>query len=186
MTSMPRPDAAAADPLTDFSQCHVGITARLQALAGLPALLAPAAQARQLAAESLAFFAEVITEHHGSEEADLFPAVISSALRGAERDSVQALVDRLVAEHRRIESQWARLVPGLKAAARGHETGLDAPAVQSLVDSYLAHAAFEEREFLPLAHKILGRDNNHLAALASALHLRHAVPAALERWGHRI
>lgn len=29
--------------MTDFSNCHVGITSRLRALAGLPALLAPAA-----------------------------------------------------------------------------------------------------------------------------------------------
>ena len=33
------------DPVTDFSNGHVGITCRLTALAGLPALLAPAALA---------------------------------------------------------------------------------------------------------------------------------------------
>jgi hypothetical protein len=96
------------------------------------------------------------------------------------------LADRLVAEHRQIEALWARLVPGLKAAAKGHDTDLDTGSLQALIDSYLSHAAFEERDFLPLAHRILGRNDNHLAALASALHLRHTVPAALERWGHRI
>jgi hemerythrin-like domain-containing protein len=174
------------DPLTDFSQCHVGITSRLTALAGLPALLAQAAQARQLATESLTFFEEVIEEHHSSEENELFPAVLSSAQRGDERDLVQSLVDHLVAEHRQIEAAWAKLVPGLKAAAKGRDSDLDAAAVQQLVDRYLAHAAFEEREFLPLSQTILGRNSHHLAALGVALHMRHTVPEALARWGHRI
>lgn len=186
MSPSPTPATPTDDPLTDFSQCHVGITSRLTALAGLPALLAPAAQARALATESLSFFNEVIDEHHGSEERELFPAVLGSARPGAERERVRALVDRLVAEHRQIEARWARLVPGLKAVAKGRDSALDTAEVQRLVDDYLAHAAFEEREFLPLAHQLLGRDSNHLAALAIALHMRHAVPAALERWGHRI
>jgi hemerythrin-like domain-containing protein len=172
--------------VTDFSKCHVGITSRLQALAGLPALLEPAAQARHLAADSLRFFAEVIDEHHGSEERELFPAVLASAAKGEERSRVQALVERLSSEHRLIEAQWARLVPGLKAVARGHDTDLEAGAVQRLVDLYLAHAAFEEQAFLPLSHTILSRDSNHLAALGIAVHMRHSVPEALARWGHRI
>jgi cell division protein FtsL len=186
MSAHPESPALSAEPLTDFSQCHVGITSRLKALAELPALLEPAAQARHLAAESLTFFDEVIEEHHGSEERELFPAVIASAVRGDERDRVQALADRLVAEHRQIEAQWARLVPGLKEAAKGRDSTLDSAAVQKLVDAYLAHAAFEEREFLPLSQTILSRDNNHMAALAIALHMRHTVPAALARWGHRV
>lgn len=186
MSTLPDPARPSAEPLTDFSQCHVGITSRLKALSGLPALLESAAQARRLAAESLTFFDDVIEEHHGSEERELFPAVIASAVRGEERDRVQALADRLVAEHRQIEAQWARLVPGLKDAAKGRDSRLDAAAVQQLVEAYLAHAAFEEREFLPLSQTILGRDSNHMAALAIALHMRHTVPAALARWGHRI
>ncbi|MBL8351069.1 MAG: hemerythrin domain-containing protein [Burkholderiaceae bacterium] len=184
----PNPDTAGppGDPISDFSQCHVGITNKLQALAGLPALLGPAAQARRLAAESLAFFADVIDEHHGAEERELFPAVLASATKGDERSRVQALVERLTAEHRLIEAQWARLVPGLKAVAKGHDCDLEAGAVQRLVDLYLAHAAFEEQEFLPLSHTILSRDSNHLAALAISVHMRHTVPETLARWGHRI
>jgi len=180
------PTAPSAEPQTEFSQRHAGITAKLQALAGLPALLAPAAQARHLAADLLAFFEDVIEEHHSSEERELFPAVLASAARGAEREMVQSLVDRLVAEHRLIEAQWARLVPGLKAVAKGHDSTLEASAVQRLVDAYLAHAAFEERGFLPLSQTILSRDSNHMAALAISLHMRHTVPETLQRWGHRI
>ena len=186
MTTPTASPGSSHDPVADFSQCHVGITSRLQALAGLPALLAPAAQARQLAADSLTFFEEVIKEHHGAEEHRLFPAVIGNAVRGDERNLGQALVDQLVAEHRQIEAAWARFGPGLKAVAKGRDSDLDAAAVQQLVDRYLAHAAFEEKEFLPRAQAILGRNSNHLAALAIAVHMRHTVPEALARWGHRI
>jgi hypothetical protein len=41
----------------------------------LPALLAPAAQARQIASDSLRFFCEAIFEHHRDEERNLFPTV---------------------------------------------------------------------------------------------------------------
>ena len=50
-----------------------------------------------MAADALAFFDNVIKEHHSQEERELFPAVLASSVRGDERDRVQALVDRLVA-----------------------------------------------------------------------------------------
>ena len=77
-------------------------------------------------------------------------------------------------------------MPGLKAVAKGHDSALEASAVQRLVDAYLVHVAFEEREFLPLSQSILGRNSNHMAALAISLHMRHSVPETLQRWGHRI
>jgi len=42
------------------------------------------------------------------------------------------------------------------------------------VARYSAHAEAEERVFLPLAEKILGRNSNHMAALGLSLHMRHA------------
>jgi len=63
---------------------------------------------------------------------------------------------------------------------------LDAAAVQELVDTYLGHARYEEQEFLPLSQTLLGRNDNKMAALGIALHLRHAVPALLANIGHRI
>jgi hemerythrin-like domain-containing protein len=178
--------AAADDPLADFSHCHAGITAQLQVLAGLPALLEPAARARQIARDRLVFFRDVIEEHHGAEERELFPAVLASAKRGAEREQVQVIVDRLVSEHRQIEAMWSRLKPALQEVAKGRDSALDAEAVQRLVDVYGGHAGFEEREFLPLSQRLLGRDSNHMAALGLALHMRHAVPELLGRIGHRI
>jgi len=186
-TQDPTPGWKAGDtPLTNFSQCHVGITRQLQVLAGLPALLEPAAQARRIARETVAFFRGAVQEHHAEEERELFPAVLASAKRGAEREQVQVLIDRLVAEHRQIEAMWSRLEPGLQAVAKGRDSDLDAAAVQRLVETYSGHARYEEQEFLPLSQTILGRDSNHMAALGMSLHMRHTMPEVLERFGHRI
>jgi len=168
--------AVDASPLEGFASCHVGILRRLQALDQLPALIEPAAQARQIAAQSLAFFREAIFEHHLDEERDLFPAVLASAQAGEERAHVQAMVDRLTQEHRVIEALWRGLEKDLKRVAKGHDASLELDEVHTLVSSYRAHAAFEEAEFLPLSQTILGRNSNHMAALGLSLHMRHAPP----------
>jgi hemerythrin-like domain-containing protein len=173
-------------PIEDFSQCHVGIVTHLQALGQLPALLEPAARARQIAADAVAFFREAVYEHHAEEEHELFPAVLASAAKGGERDKVEAIVDELTAEHRQVEAAWSALEPKLKAVAKGHEAGVDGAEITALVQTYQAHARYEEEVFLPLSQTILGRNSNHLAALGMSLHIRHAMPEAMQRFAGRI
>jgi hemerythrin-like domain-containing protein len=163
-------------PLNNFSNCHTGIVKRLKALDELPALLEPAARARQIAEESLEFFREAIFEHHLEEERELFPAVIASAQPGEELERVKAMAKRLTDEHRAVETLWKQLEKGLKQVAKGHSTNLDVGEIHRLVTEYQAHAAYEEAEFLPLSEKILGRNSNHMAALGLSLHMRHVKP----------
>ena len=165
-------------PLNNFSQCHAGISARLTVLGELPALLAPAARARQIAEESLEFFREAIFEHHLEEERELFPAVLASAQAGEEAERVKAMITRLTQEHRKVESLWKHLEKGLKPVARGQSSDLDVRELQQLVAEYQAHARYEEAEFLPLSQEILGRNSNHMAALGMSLHMRHSRPVA--------
>lgn len=172
-TTTDNPAAQADEPLEGFSQCHVGITQRLAALDELPGLMEPAARARRLAADVLDFYERVVLEHHQDEERELFPAVLRSARVGEERDLVQAMIERLTTEHRMVESVFQRLAPALRDVARGRDAQLDAAEVTRLVDTYRAHAHFEEERFLPMAQAILGRDSNHMAALGLSLHLRH-------------
>jgi hemerythrin-like domain-containing protein len=190
MTNPPNPpgapDAPNDAPIAAFSKCHEGILTRLDALAGLPDLIDAAARARQVAAQTVTFFREVVYEHHQEEERELFPAVLASARAGAERERVQALVDRLTREHRQVEADYVRLEHALKDAAKGHDSKLDAAAVAALVARYEAHARYEEQEFLPLSQQILGRNNDHMAALGLSLHLRHSVPDVLAKYGSRI
>ena len=165
-------------PLNNFSQCHAGIANRLGHLAGLPALLEPAAQARAVAGDLLKFFDAVVRVHHAEEEQDLFPAVLRSAAPGEERALVGAMIDRLTAEHRAVEEIWDRMKSPLKRVAEGRDVGSHAEDfnadLRDLVTAYRGHAAYEETHFLPLSEKILGRNDNHMAALGLSLHLRHA------------
>ncbi|MGH1357990.1 MAG: hemerythrin domain-containing protein [Burkholderiaceae bacterium] len=161
-------------PLNEFARCHIGIINKLDQLGELPALLEPAARAREIADNSLHFFREAIFEHHLDEERELFPAVLASAKQGTEHDRVQVMIKRLTDEHRALEAIWKQLESGLKKVAKGRSVEMDIPALQTLVRQYRAHAHYEETEFLPLSQEILGRNSNHLAALGMSLHMRHA------------
>lgn len=160
-------------PLLNFSNCHADIMSHLLAFGELPALLEPAARARKIAEETLGFFRDAVFEHHSEEERELFPAVLASAMKGEELDKVKIIVDQLTAEHRVIEAAWAKLEPALKKVAKGHASDLNLAGVDHLVRNYRAHAAYEESQFLPLAHTILGRNSNHMEALGLSLHMRH-------------
>ena len=163
-------------PISHFSNCHLGIFEQLSRLQDLPALLGPAAQARKIAEETLGFFRQALYSHHSEEEKDLFPAVRQSAVAGEERLRVEGLIEQLTHDHRALEKLWESLEPGLRKVAKGQDTTLDVLALQSLVQRYQAHAQLEEQAFLPLAQTILGRNENHMAALGLTLHMRH-VPA---------
>jgi hemerythrin superfamily protein len=180
----PATDPADA-PLETFSQCHAGILSNLQRFGELPALLEPAAKARQIATDMLTFFRDAVFEHHAQEERELFPAVLASTSAGDERQSVQRIVDRLTEEHRQVEVLWSQLEPALKQVAHGHDAHLDPTSVASLVAAYRAHATYEEQVFLPMSQNILGRDSNHMAALGVSLHIRHAMPGVLAKYGSR-
>lgn len=179
-------DTSADEPIQNFSQCHEGILSHLRGFGELPALLAPAARARAVATDILAFFRQAVFEHHAEEERELFPAVLASAEAGEERARVQAIVDRLTREHRQVERAWAQLEPELRRVAKGQDSELDAQAVAELVASYRGHAQYEEAVFLPLSQQILSRNANHMAALGMSLHMRHVLPEVLARYGSRI
>lgn len=161
-------------PLADFSRCHDGILERLHAYSDLPAQVAIANRARQVAADVLTLFERGVLAHHGDEEGELFPAVVRWAHPGEELERVKQLIKRLTLEHREIEALWRAQRPAVEAVARGKPSDLEKAATMQLVQAYEAHARLEEREFLPLAQEILGRDSGHMAALGMSLHLRHA------------
>ena len=162
-----------SEPLNHFSDCHAGILQHLQTLDELHDLLAPAARARNIALDALAFFREAIFGHHADEERELFPAVLASARAGQEHDQVLAMVMRLVAQHRELEALWKQLERGLKQVVAGQPAELKPSLVRQLVSAYSAHAADEEQHFLPLSETILGRNDHHMAALGLSLHMRH-------------
>lgn len=184
--STPEPASTADQPLDTFSLCHAGILEHLANFGQLPAMLEPARRAREIAAEMLGFFRHAVYEHHADEERELFPAVLASATPGDERDYVQMITERLTREHRAVEAAWTRLEPELKLVAKGQDSLIEPLAITLLVSTYRAHATYEEQVFLPLAEAILSRNANHMAALGVSLHLRHALPEVMAKYGSRI
>ncbi|MEZ5738305.1 MAG: hemerythrin domain-containing protein [Burkholderiaceae bacterium] len=173
--STPKESPALDQPIQDFTQCHAGIVRKLDLLAELPALLEPAARAREIADKAVEFFREAIFEHHLDEERELFPAVLASAKPGAEREQVQSMVRRLTEQHRELEATWKRLESDLKKLAKGRAADVDVADIHALTTRYREHARYEETDFLPLSQIILGRNANHMAALGMSLHMRHNV-----------
>jgi hypothetical protein len=183
-TSPTLPPRAVDDaPVQEFSNCHVGIVAQLDKLALLPQLAEAAHQARQVAQATRTFFRDVVLVHHAEEEQELFPAVLASAQPGAEHDEIVAMIGRLAREHRQVEAQFHALDGALHDVARGRDATVDGRTVAALVAAYRAHAEFEEAHFLPRARDILGRNDNHMAALGMSLHARHAMADVLRRYG---
>jgi hemerythrin-like domain-containing protein len=166
-------------PVGSFSGCHAGIIEHMDAFARLPALLKPAEEARSIAERIRQFFSDVILTHHQEEERELFTAVMASASSGEELEQVRTIITRLTAEHRELERCWARIEPQMKTLARGELVPVDTQAIDQLTVGYKAHAEYEEQHFLPLAEKILGRNENHMAALGMSLHMRRSSKRAV-------
>ena len=109
MTNIHPPIASVAPdtaPLDGFANSHRGILCAMRAFSTLPEFAAAAERSRQIAMSTLQLFEGTVLPHHADEEGDLFPAVIRSATPGVERARVEALVDRLIAEHRTVEALW--------------------------------------------------------------------------------
>jgi hemerythrin-like domain-containing protein len=162
-------------PLESFAGCHVGIVKMVRELAELPDLVSSVRRFQSITLRIEDFFNKVVKTHHSEEEEQLFTAVLASANSGDETEKVEQLISKLTAEHRKIESTFVYLLPQIKALEKNVFSEFNAKEVDSLVELYLAHARFEEEVFLPLAKTILGRNDNHMAALGLAIHMRHTI-----------
>lgn len=159
--------------LTEFSNCHVGIINMVNQIGDLPVLVGYARQLNSTLSRIERFFQDVVKTHHAEEEEQLFSAVLASATPGEESTNLQQMIVRLTAEHRRIESAFGVLIPEIRSLMKNPDAELSVNNLESLVEQYLEHARFEETDFLPLAHKILGRNSDHMAALGLSIHMRH-------------
>lgn len=166
-------DGLADEALATFSRSHVNIVETMTRLRELPARLASHGvddAVRAQAAATYRFFNDAVLAHHDEEERELFPSLRHSARPGDEAGLVDSLVARLEREHRDLEAMWDEVEPALRRLGRGKTAELDTAAVERLVDTYLAHARFEEASVLPLAQRILSSGDR--AALALALAMR--------------
>jgi hemerythrin-like domain-containing protein len=165
---------AAADfdhPLEMLAACHDRIEERCDLLERLIDHLRQSGadrEAQQAAANVIRYFDTAGENHHEDEEDDLFPQLLAR-----DRQAAEALVSRLLAEHRDMRAAWAGLRAPLARIAAGESALLDAAEVERFGTLYRRHIDVEERELLPLAGRLL--DVNALAATGAAMARRRGV-----------
>ena len=164
----PGPD----DPLALLSACHGRIARQCATLARLAAHLPSHGSdtAAQTAATSVRrYFDTAAAHHHEDEEEDLFPALIDS-MAGSDAVCLHALVDGLMADHRRLAGLWEPLRQTLSEIAAGRPAQLPPQQVQAFTEAYEAHIRREEDELLPMAARLI--PDEALTAIGQAMKAR--------------
>ncbi|MFY0477304.1 hemerythrin domain-containing protein [Achromobacter marplatensis] len=168
----PAPAPGAEDPLALLSACHGRISRQCATLMRLAAHL-PAhgsdAAAQTAAAAVVRYFDTAAAHHHEDEEEDLFPALLES-MAGSDAGCLHALVQGLMADHRRLAALWTPLRQVLSEVAGGRPAVLPPVQAEAFVQAYAAHIRREEDELLPMAARLISDDA--LAVIGQAMKAR--------------
>lgn len=152
------PAAGTAAPLEMLTACHDRAARQLGTLRRLVAHLAGSgadAQAQSAAVSVMRYFDLAARDHHADEEEDLFPALLES-MAGSDAVCLIDITRALAADHRALESAWARVRAVLVKVAAGEAALLGVAEVEALAGGYERHIAREEQELLPMAERLLG------------------------------
>ena len=158
-------------PLEMLAACHDRIEERCDVLQRLIDHLEKSGadgEAQQAATNVIRYFDTAGENHHEDEEDDLFPRLLAR-----DREAAEALVTRLLSEHRDMRAAWANLRTTLSRVAAGESVLLDGGEVERFRTLYRRHIDLEERELLPLAERLL--DADALAATGEAMARRRGV-----------
>ena len=161
MASLPGFDSPAAGfdlPYEMLTACHERVQRTLDLLGRLIAHVdknGHDAQSRSAASDVLRYFDLAAPLHHQDEELHVFPSLLAD-----EDAALQAVVHRLQAEHRKMETLWAALRPTLQ---RWCEPGMvDRPdpgwrqQAERFAALYAGHIPVEETLVFPGAQSRMG------------------------------
>ncbi len=158
-------------PLQMLRACHGRIAAQCATLQRLHQHMQTQGddeQAAQAARAILRYFDTAGRFHHEDEEQDLFPLLRASAAPEAAE-----YIDRLLQEHRTLDTAWQDLRPLLVEIAEHNAHTLDATVVERFNHGYAQHIAFENAHLLPLAERLL--DAAQLARLGRSMAARRGL-----------
>lgn len=144
------------NPLEMLHACHGKIQHQLDTLQKLAAHLpvhGADQQAQQAAQGILRYFDTAGQFHHQDEEENLFPALL--ALDVPDKEEIETLVDRLLAQHVVMFAAWSEMRAVLVKIAEGMNAPLPEALIEKLSGSYTRHIALEEAELLPLSARLL-------------------------------
>jgi pyridoxamine 5'-phosphate oxidase len=158
MISLTSGDAAPGldNPLEILHACHGKIKRQLDTLQKLVAHLpvhGADQQAQQAAQAILRYFDTAGQFHHQDEEENLFPTLL--ALDVKDKEEIDMLVDRLLAQHVVMFAAWSEVRAVLVKIAEGINAPLHEALIERLSGSYTRHIALEEAELLPLSARLL-------------------------------
>lgn len=162
-TSKPIPGFPAASAGTEaaldmLATCHERGARQCNTLRRLPPRLEAEGadeEARTAAAGVMRYFDKAAKDHYADEEVDLFPALLES-MSSSDAVCLRAMIEGLIAEHRRLERAWQLVRDEVAGVAAGVSAQLSAAGVEALTSLYEQHMAREDDELMPLAARLLG------------------------------
>ncbi|NRR29244.1 pyridoxamine 5'-phosphate oxidase [Oxalobacteraceae bacterium] len=167
-----------SQPIAVLKHCHDRIRKQLTTLRNLlehlPAHGADAA-AQKAAQAVLKYFGNASVLHHADEEYDLIPMLQATA-RDADAALLATLVPEILADHERMDADWAILKVTLDQVATGLDSVLDPAGVTRFTDAYEAHMAKEEANLAPMAKRLFSPDQ--MAVLGRAMQQRRGLAPA--------
>jgi pyridoxamine 5'-phosphate oxidase len=164
------------DPVGMWLGCHRRIEKQLKTLSRLPAHLAKSgmdAEASTAAQSILRYFEKSGPHHHEDEDRDLFPLLEKRITDATDRETFRELRARLEADHRRMETCWAKLRKSLHGIADGIAKPLDAADVSAFCAIYATHIPAEDGAIPDLVKRYVTADD--LEALGRSMAARRGV-----------
>ncbi|HEU4842696.1 MAG TPA: pyridoxamine 5'-phosphate oxidase [Burkholderiaceae bacterium] len=163
------------EPIAVLKHCHDRIRKQLQTLQNLLGHLPQhgADTAAQKAAQAvLKYFDNAAHMHHADEEQDLMPMLQATA-RGADAALLAAVVPGILADHERMDGEWAILKSQLDKIANGLDTALSVQDVTRFSEAYAAHMLTEETQIAPMAKRLFTDEQMEL--LGQAMQRRRGI-----------
>lgn len=144
------------EPIAVLRHCHTRIRKQLATLNKLLAHLprhGADVEAQQAAHAVLRYFNDAAPLHHEDEEEDLLPQLEMTA-SGDDASQLQAILPRLLDEHREMAALWLALDRELSTITRGQSAQLSGTDVARFADLYEAHMQLEESVIAPMAKRL--------------------------------
>jgi len=166
------------EPLEMLTGCHRRIERQLETLKRLRAHVEARgidAEATTAAQSILKYFGEAASNHLDDEEKDLFPMIEGRINDAGESLRFRAFRESLEADHRKLESAWARLRKPLEGISDGLTRALPADDVHAFAEAYAHHIAAEEKTLKEFMDRWL--DDGDRQMLGRAMAARRGVQA---------
>ncbi|TCS36208.1 hemerythrin-like domain-containing protein [Paucimonas lemoignei] len=162
-------------PIEVLAHCHSRIRKQLATLKKLVAYLpshGADVDAQQAAHAVLRYFNDAAQLHHEDEEDNLLPQLEMTA-SGTDADQLQAILPRLLDEHRKMASLWPVLDRQLSTIASGQSAQLSETDVAQFAQLYEAHMQMEESVIAPMAKRLFS--DGQMQELGDAMRARRGI-----------